>query len=414
MMPSLLCRPFKTLLLAGLTIIAVMAQATEQQADSIKQGEYIARLAGCASCHTVDADKIHAGGYELLTPFGSIEAPNITPDIATGIGSWTFDDFWQAMHHGKGAEGKLLYPAFPYTAYTKMRRTDVQALFAYLQSLPAIQQENPDPSFEFPYNLRAALYVWRAMYFSAGEYQDNAEQSEAWNRGAYLVQGAGHCDECHTTRNALGAVDQKAFLVGGIIPEQNWYAPNLSMQKGGDLEGWTQKDIVDLLKTGLSSKGSALGPMADVVRNSTQYMTDSDVKAVAVYLASLPAPVPSSKTAEIVKATDSKVGESIYTASCESCHGAEGQGVAGIYPTLVGNPTVVEPSGMNAMRSVLLGGFTVTTANKPEPYSMPPFADALDNAEIAAVINYIRQSWGNNATAISADAVKSIRYKPIR
>ena len=405
---------FKTLLFIGLAAVAAMTQASEQQTQHIAQGEYIARLGGCASCHTLAENKPLAGGYEVRTPFGSIYAPNITPDVATGIGSWSFDDFWQAMHHGKGDGGKLLYPAFPYTSYTKMQREDAQALFAYLQSLPAIHQENREASFDFPYSLRGALYVWRALYFNAGEYQADTSQSDEWNRGAYLVEGVGHCGECHTTRNALGAVDQKSTLAGGLIPVQNWYAPNLSMQKGGDLEAWTQKDVIDLLKTGLSSKGSALGPMADVVRNSTQYMTDNDVKAVAVYLASLPAPVPSSKTAEIVKATDSKVGESIYTASCESCHGAEGQGVAGIYPALVNNPTVLEPTGINTLRSVLWGGFRVSSQSNPEPYSMPPFADALDNTQIAAVVNYIRQSWGNNATAISADAVKSIRYKSIR
>lgn len=404
----------KGLLFAGLAVIAIATQAAESQQALIENGEYIARIGGCTSCHTLTKDKPLAGGYEVRTPFGSIHAPNITPDVATGIGSWRFDDFWQAMHHGKGENGKLLYPAFPYTSYTKMRREDALALYSYLQSLPAIRQDNREPSFDFPYNMRGALYVWRALYFNEGEYQDSPQHSAEWNRGAYLVQGVGHCDECHTTRNALGAVDQKHPLVGGLIPAQDWYAPNLSMQKGGDLEGWTQDDMIALLKTGLSRKGGALGPMADVVRNSTQHMTESDLKAVAVYLASLPAPVSSKKTAEIMKAADYKVGQALFTENCAGCHGEQGQGVAGIYPALAANPTVVEPTGVNTMRSVLLGGFTVTTQSNPEPYSMPPFADALDNTQIAAVVNYIRQSWGNNATALKPEAVRVMRHKPIQ
>ena len=403
----------KGLLFAGLAVIAIATQAAESQQVLIENGEYIARIGGCTSCHTLTKDKPLAGGYEVRTPFGSIHAPNITPDVATGIGSWRFDDFWQAMHHGKGENGKLLYPAFPYTSYTKMRREDALALYSYLQSLPAIRQDNREPSFDFPYNMRGTLYVWRALYFNEGEYQDNPQHSAEWNRGAYLVQGVGHCDECHTTRNALGAVDQKHPLVGGLIPAQDWYAPNLSMQKGGDLEGWTQDDMIALLKTGLSRKGGALGPMADVVRNSTQHMTESDLKAVAVYLASLPAPVSNKKIAEVTKAADYKTGQALFAENCAGCHGEQGQGVAGIYPALAANPTVVEPTGVNTMRSVLLGGFTVTTQGNPEPYSMPPFADALDNAQIAAVINYIRQSWGNNATAITPDAVRAMRHKPI-
>lgn len=404
----------KTTVLLLIGLFACFAQAVEQKNDAIAKGEYIARLGGCASCHTLTDNKPLAGGYELHTPFGLIDAPNITPDVATGIGSWNFDDFWQAMHYGKAKEGKLLYPAFPYTSYTKMQREDVQALFAYLQSLPAIRQETREPRFSFPYNQRIALYVWRALYFNAGEYQKDKSQTDEWNRGAYLVEGIGHCGECHTTRNALGAVDQNNPLVGGLIPEQNWYAPNLSLQKGGDLEGWTQKDIIDLLKTGLSSKGSALGPMADVVRNSTQYMTDSDLKAVAVYLASLAAPTSDSRAVSTHKALDYTEGEKLYAASCANCHGDKGEGVAGIYPALANNPTVLAPNAINSIRAVLWGGFMVSSQSNPEPYSMPPFADALNDQQIAAVLNYIRQSWGNNATALSAESVRVARHQPIQ
>lgn len=389
------------------------ANAAESKTDFIKKGEYLTRVGDCVACHTVSEQKLFAGGHAMRTPFGTIYTPNITPDEKTGIGQWTFEHFWQALHHGKGYRGELLYPAFSYTSYTKVTREDALAIYTYLQSVPAINQKNRTHNLTFPFNIRSLLYAWRLLYFTPGEYQPDNSQTDEWNRGAYLVEGLGHCNECHTTRNALGAMNQKTSLAGGQIPIQGWYAPNLSTQTGGGLEGWSQKDVVALLKTGLSEKGGAIGPMADVVRNSTQYMTDTDLNAVAVYLASLPAPAVSSNQ-PLVEARDYALGQEIYTQHCDSCHGQQGQGVKGIYPVLAGNPTVTEPTGINAIRSVLLGGFSVATKDNPEPYSMPPFAAQLNSKDVAAVVNYIRQSWGNNATPVLATEVAKARSLPQR
>lgn len=393
-------------------LVSTYAQALASKTELIQKGEYLAQIGGCYSCHTVSQQNSLAGGLPLRTPFGIIYSTNITPDIATGIGDWSFEDFWQALHYGKGHRGKLLYPVFPFTSYTKVTRDDAVALYTYLQYVPAVKQENRESTFGFPYNIRTTLNVWRMLYFTAQEFQPDASQSKEWNRGAYLVQGLGHCNECHTSRNFMGAMDQKQLFSGGVMPVQEWYAPNLSMQSGGELAGWTQADLINLLKTGFSSKGSALGPMAEVVHNSTQYMTDADLAAIATYLASIPAPRVPKITA--APATNLKQGQTIYVDHCEGCHGQQGEGVTGIYPALAGNSTVTDRFGSNAVRSVLLGGFVVSTHHNPEPYSMPSFANDFDNEQVAAVVNYIRKSWGNNATAVTAETVKNIRYKPLR
>lgn len=402
-----------TSLLAVLALMNVPANAADTEVDLIKKGEYLVRVGDCVSCHTVTDKKAFAGGHAMRTPFGTLYTPNITSDEQTGIGKWTFEHFWQALHHGKGYSGEILYPAFSYTSYTKVTREDAFAIYTYLQSVPAIRQKNREHDLSFPFNIRSTLHAWRLLYFTAAEYQPDNNQSDEWNRGAYLVTGLGHCNECHTTRNALGAMDQKPPLAGGQIPIQGWYAPDLSMQTGGGLEGWEKAEVIKLLKTGLSAKGGAIGPMADVVRNSTQYMTDSDLNAVAVYLASLPAPVVK-PTPVITQALDYALGQKIYAQHCESCHGQQGQGVDGIYPILAGNPTVTEPTGINAIRSVLLGGFSVATQENSEPYSMPPFAAQLNSGEVAAVVNYIRQSWGNNAAPVLTSEVAKARSLPQR
>ncbi|MGP1665703.1 MAG: c-type cytochrome, partial [Rhodanobacter sp.] len=208
--------------------------------------------------------------------------------IETGLGQWSFEDFWLALHEGRGRQGELLYPVFSYTAFTKVTRDDALAIFAYLKSLPPVHQPASALGLKFPYSVRRGLLAWRALYFKAGVYEPDPAKSEQWNRGAYLVQGLGHCNECHARRDSLGGIEKNRHLTGGQIPQQNWYAPDLSAQRGGGLDGWAEQDIIDLLKHGQSAKGAAFGPMADVVRKSTQHMTDTDLQAVATYLLSLP------------------------------------------------------------------------------------------------------------------------------
>jgi mono/diheme cytochrome c family protein len=376
----------------------------------IAEGAYLVKVGDCAGCHTAQGGAGYAGGRSLATPFGNIPVPNITPDRETGLGDWSFDDFWQALHVGKGRRGEWLYPAFPYTSYTKVTHDDALAMFAYLQSLPPVHQPSAAPALDFPYSLRNGLAAWRALYFKEGVFEPDSKQSPQWNRGAYLVQGPGHCNECHAARDTLGGTPLNVHLTGGQIPQQNWYAPDLSTQRNGGLQDWTGQDIVDLLKTGQSAKGVAFGPMADVVQLSTQHMTDTDLQAIATYLRSLPARAqpleekPPFSTTSLVQH-----GEQIYVQRCADCHGKNGNGVAGVYPPLNGNSSVTEPSGINATRSVLLGGFAPVTAAYPRPYSMPPFAQQLSDSDVAAVVSYIRRSWTNNAPIVQERDVSKYR-----
>ncbi|WP_430390842.1 c-type cytochrome [Dyella sp. 20L07] len=380
----------------------------------IARGEYLATVGDCAACHTEQGGARYAGGRVLATPFGNIPAPNITPDRETGLGEWSFEDFWQALHSGKGRHGELLYPVFSYTSFTKVTHDDALAIFAYLQSLAPVHQPPKPLGLEFPYSVRSSLNAWRALYFHEGVYQPDASKSSEWNRGAYLVQGLGHCNECHAPRDSLGGMQSKPALAGGQIPAQNWYAPDLSMQANGGLAGWTEQDIVDLLKTGQSARGTAFGPMAEVVVRSTQHMHDDDLRAIATYLQSLPprAPMAADKSPLDTKPILAR-GATVYAERCADCHGKDGNGVAGIYPPLSGNSSVNEPTGINAIRVVLLGGFAPVTAGNPRPYSMPPFAQQLSDSDVAAVVTYIRQSWSNQASPILERDVIKYRHTPI-
>jgi mono/diheme cytochrome c family protein len=379
----------------------------------IATGHYLATVGDCMACHTAQGERPYAGGRLLATPFGNIPAPNLTPDAETGLGNWHFDDFWRALHSGVGQHGELLYPAFSYTSFTKVTREDAIAIFAYLQSLAPVKQPAQPLELRFPYNVRSALTAWRALYFQSGIYQADPRQSASWNRGAYLVQGLGHCNECHAARGAWGGIDAKVSLTGGQIPAQDWYAPDLSMQANGGLQGWSRQDIIDLLKTGQSPKGTAFGPMADVVASSTQYLHYDDLQAIADYLRSLPArPRPIAGPAPFDSKSLADRGSDIYTQRCADCHGKDGRGVLNIYPPLDGNASVVEPTGINATRAVLLGGFAPLTRGNPRPYSMPPYAQLLSDADVAAVVTYIRQAWSNHAPALRESEVVRDRHTP--
>ncbi|RDI97869.1 cytochrome c [Dyella solisilvae] len=380
----------------------------------IARGEYLSQVGDCASCHTAQGGARFAGGRVLSTPFGNIAAPNITPDRETGLGEWSFEDFWQALHVGKGRHGELLYPVFSYTSFTKVSREDARAIFAYLQSLPPVHQPAKPLGLDFPYSVRNSLSAWRALYFREGEFQPDPGKSDAWNRGAYLVQGLGHCNECHAPRDALGGSQASPTLVGGQMPAQNWYAPDLSTQANGGLAGWSAQDIVDLLRTGQSARGTAFGPMAEVVAQSTQHMHEDDLQAIATYLQSLPPRA--ARTAEQSPIDTRQMmaqGAKIYEQRCADCHGADGNGVPGIYPPLNGNSSVNEPSGTNAVRVVLLGGFPPVTKGNPRPYSMPPFAQQLSDADVAAVVTYIRRSWSNQASPILERDVSKYRHTSV-
>ncbi len=382
----------------------------------LKKGEYLVRAGDCIACHTQRGSEPYAGGRGIQTPFGIIYSPNITPDKVNGIGNWTKHDFWRALHHGKGKDGEFLYPAFPFTEYTKITRADSDAMFAYLQGIPAVNQVNKTHKLRFPYNMRFLLAGWRILYFTPGVYRANSSQTIQWNRGAYLVQGLGHCTSCHTARNALGGLED-ANLAGGLIPIANWYAPSLTSDKEAGLGEWHVADITALLKTGIAPHGTAFGPMAEVVRNSLQYMSTDDVNAMAVYLKSLPKTVTPSnehisgnpKEAEQLMS----LGKIVYGKYCIACHQTNGQGIPPSYPPLNNNRSITMDVPNNPIRTVLHGGFPPSTQGNPRPYGMPPFGQLLSDEEIAAVVSYIRNSWSNEAGYVTTVDVNRHRATPL-
>ncbi|HVI54776.1 MAG TPA: cytochrome c [Luteibacter sp.] len=396
----------------GMLALAGMACAAHAD-ELVARGRYLTLAGDCASCHTARNGQSFAGGHVVPTPFGAIMAPNLTADRETGLGGWTADDFYRAMHSGKSHDDTSLYPAFPFTSYTKVTRADTDAIFAYLKTLPPVKLANTEPALRWPYSMRSLLGSWRMLYFDEGEYRPDPKRSPAWNRGAYLVQGLGHCNECHSGRNTFGAMVTEPFLPGGLIPVQNWYAPDLSMGPNGGLSGWSEADVVALLKTGRSRKGSAFGPMADVVIQSTQHLDDSDLAAMATYLKSLPERPPPRQRESAADAADlAKTGQKVYADQCAGCHAADGRGKGEAYPPLDGNSSVVEPTGINAIRIVLSGGFAPATAGNPRPYSMPPFSQTLSDDDAAAVVTYIRQAWSNKAPSVSPNDVRAYRSIP--
>ena len=374
--------------------------------EQVARGGYLALAGNCAACHTDRGGAAFAGGKGIATPFGTVYASNLTPDAKTGIGGWSPAQFWRALHNGRSADGRLLYPAFPYPNFTEITRADSDALYAWLRTQVPVAQPNRAHALRFPYSLQASLAVWRALFFSPGVYEPVAERSAQWNRGAYLVRSLGHCAACHSPRNAFGATRDSLELSGGLIPLQNWYAPSLASSAEAGVADWSPREVADLLKTGLTPRGAALGPMAEVVFRSTQHLTDPDVAAMAEFLKSLPqTPAHRVEAATLDKAVRSH-GESLYKDHCAACHGAQGEGGAGpqgvVYVPLAGNRKVQLQTPANFIHIVVNGGFPPTTAGNPRPYGMPPFGPTLKDEEIAVLATYVRNSWGNAAPAVSA------------
>ncbi|MBD8654298.1 cytochrome c [Oxalobacteraceae sp. CFBP 13730] len=379
---------------------------------NVARGAYLARAGDCIACHTARGGVAYAGGRALDTPFGRFYGPNLTPDRDTGIGAWSADDFWNALHNGIAPGGRLLYPAFPYTNYTKVTRADADALFAYFRSLPPQRKANRPHDIRFPYDQPVLLAGWRLLYFRPAEYAAQPARSASWNRGAYLVDGLGHCSACHSTRNSLGATDDA--LAGGMIPALGWYAPSLTANHEAGLGDWTDADIVALLGTGISPRGAATGPMAEVVARSLQYLTPDDLGAMAGYLKSLAATSEAAQPASAAAPAEEQVlaeGGRLYAAQCAACHGDDGKGRSPAYPPLAGNRAVTMTPAVNAIRMTVNGGFPPGTRGNPRPYGMPPFGHELDDAQVAAVLTWIGASWGNAGAPVTATEVN--RYRAV-
>lgn len=379
--------------------------ATPQQ---VEHGRYLALAGNCAGCHTTRGGQPYAGGLPIETPFGTVYSSNLTPDDKSGIGGWSSAHFWRAMHNGRSKDGRLLYPAFPYPNFTQVTREDSDAIYAFLRSVPPAQVPNLAHRLRFPYDTQAALAVWRALSFKPESFVANAGKPAEWNRGAYLVGGLGHCIACHGPRDSLGATQTQLGLSGGLIAVENWYAPSLADPHEAGVADWPTAEVVALLKSGIAPRGSVMGPMADVVFRSTQYLSEADLAAMASYLKDLPgAPAPASgasvRPAIAVRRDAGTMvrGAKIYDQRCAYCHGDQGQGVPGAFPPLAGNRAVNMAQTANLIQVIAHGGYLPSTEGNPRPYGMPPFGHLLDAADVAAVLTFIRGSWGNDSPPVT-------------
>jgi mono/diheme cytochrome c family protein len=408
-------RPAARLIGAAIAWI-LFCGVSHSQATIVSRGEYLARVGDCVACHTKHDGVRFTGGFAMPTPFGTLYSPNITPDDATGIGKWTATEFYQMLHTGRSRDGTLLYPAMPFPAYTKITREDSDALFTYLRTLKPVAQANRANELRFPYNNRSLMFGWRTLYFTEGTFSPAPGRSAEFNRGAYLVQGLGHCASCHSTINALGGSSEDSAFAGGLIPLQNWYAPSLTSNLESGLGNWSVIDIVALLKSGASMRGAVYGPMAAVTHNSLQYLTNADATAMAVYLKSLlESKASSQQAAEGVQgsAATLSTGQSVYQRYCAACHRSDGKGMPPAYPPLAGNPSIEMELSVNPLRMVLNGGYPPQTADNPRPYGMPPFAQVLSDVEVAAVVTYIRISWGNHGALVTPREANAMRAAPL-
>jgi mono/diheme cytochrome c family protein len=396
----------------------------------VEQGRYLATAGDCVSCHTRTNGAPFSGGRPLNTPFGVIYSANITPDPKTGIGAWSEQQFERALREGIAADGTHLYPAFPYTAYTKVTDQDVHAIYAYLRTLKPVDYAPPKNKMSFPFSIRALLTGWNMMFFEQGRYTPNASRSTEWNRGAYLTQGLGHCGACHTPRNFLGGERNSEALTGGdyldeitdevvdnrITPMEEstvrpWSSANLTPAPTG-LGAWSLDAIAEYLKTGHSARAAAFGPMSEVIGNSTRHLNDEDIHAMAVYLKSLPTAAqsaPSKPAADVVK-----VGEVVYTTRCGDCHLPTGLGMPRIAnadasktaPPLAGNAVLQAPNPATLINVILYGAHETTLTDGSWP-KMSGFelSVGLDDEQIAALCTYLRSSWGNRAGPVNSAAV---------
>ena len=373
----------------------------------VARGRTLALAGNCASCHTARGGLPYAGGRAIATPFGTVYAGNLTPDPQTGLGRWSTEHFWRALHQGRGRDGRRLVPVFPYTETTRITRADSDALYAFLRTLAPVVLAPPPHALRWPYGTQLALAAWRLLFFRPGVYMPDPARDAQWNRGAYLVNGPGHCVACHGGRNALGGTADAGFG-GGLIPTRNWYAPAFTRAGEASVADWPIDDIVALLRDGAAPRGQVIGPMAEIVSRSTQYLGAADLRAMAVYLKSLPVSPPS-PPADFEPASSTRLaqGEGLYHDHCAACHGEQGEGGAladgrRVVPALAGNRKVTMEPPANLVRAIALGGFGAVTAGRPRPFGMPPFAQVLSDEQIAAVATWLRASWGAKAAPLSA------------
>jgi len=405
---------------AGAALLSLSAYAQESAPKQPSRGEYLARAGDCVACHSVPGGAAFAGGLAMGSPLGTIYSTNITPDVESGIGRYTLHDFSRAMREGIARDGHHLYPAMPYTSYAKMSDEDIKDLYLFfMNEVPPAQTPNRRNDIPMLLSPRWPMAVWNVLFADSQTFVPKKDQSADWNRGAYLVEGLGHCGACHTPRGIAlqekaGDASDAAFLSGAEL--DGWWAPSLRGEMRTGLGAWSQEDIIAFLKTGHNQYGAVFGSMIDVINNSTPYMKDADLKAIAVYLKSLPARTQEpafaydgAATEALKKGTSQERGAMIYASNCASCHGLDGKGQGSFMPALAGNPTTQDALPTSLINLVLNGAQPLVVMGKPYAYRMPQYRVQLDDQEIADVLTFVRTSWGNQASVVSPSDVAHLR-----
>jgi len=382
----------------------------------VSRGEYVARLSDCVACHSLPGKAPFAGGLEMATPLGAIHATNITADREHGIGAYSLADFDRAVRQGVAPGGRRLYPAMPYPSYAKLSDDDVRALYAFfMKGVQPAAEANIPGSIPWPLNLRWPIALWNGLFAPTSAYAQKPDQDPLWNRGAYIVQGPGHCGSCHTPRGLAfneKALDESAtpFLAGALL--DGWYAPSLRQDHNTGLGRWSEGEIVQFLKTGRNRHAVVYGSMTEAFNNSTQFMSDDDLGAIARYLKALPgdprrdgAPWQYQATA----AAPDAPGAHTYATRCASCHGADGKGQAEWMPPLAGATSMLAGENASAINITLNGSQRIVAAGVPDAYRMPAFREQLSDREIAEVLSFVRSAWGNHGGAVQAKAVGELR-----
>lgn len=412
-------KPFALICWLSLSFLTT-AIAAEQ--PTMSKGAYLAKVGNCSTCHTQAHGKPFAGGYKMKTPVGAIFSTNITPDKSTGIGNYTLEDFTNAMRKGYAKDGHDLYPAMPYPSYTKINDDDIKALYDYfMNEVKPVSQANKKSEIPWPLNMRWPLKIWKFFFLEEARYQEKPLQTAAWNRGAYLTQGLGHCGACHTPRGIAfqeKALDEtsKDYLNGGEL--DGWSATNLANDFNTGLKRWSLSDIIVYLKTGANAHSASFGTMTEVINNSTQYYRTEDLSAMAEYLKTLPetgdkGQIQYTYDNESTKASFKNLtennGAKIYDQYCSSCHGKDGKGVAPYLSPLAGNPAILDPNASSLINVTLNGSHRRRTQGVTAPYYMPKFRDSLNDKEVASVVNFMRESWNHNLGTIKESDVSKIR-----
>ncbi|GAB2877521.1 cytochrome c [Pseudoduganella ginsengisoli] len=373
--------------------------------EMVERGRYLAKAGDCAACHTAPSGANFAGGVELASPYGKFYGTNITPDKEHGIGTWSRDDFYKALHDGK-SPGKQLYPAMPYTSYRGLSREDSDALYAYFMQLKPAAVANREPDLKFPYNMRFGMGIWKALFLKDELTDASAGTSAEWKRGRYLTNTLGHCAECHTPRGALGQMDLSRTLTGNRMARIG--APDIT-PAGLAAFGWTPEDMQTFLATGVAPQGSATGEMFEVVHMSTQYMKPEDLKAMTTYLfGDKPLAPQALKPVELTGA-DIDAGRRTYLAVCAGCHGLDGGGKPHVAVAMKGNSSVRNPDPHNLIAATLDGIKAQHFGEKESMQEMPGFAGQLTDKEVTDLVNFLRGGWGGIAAKVTEPQVKAIR-----